>query len=325
MANKIKKFRAALIVVTMLAALAAGAWLIVSWAGGSNRSAPRASAIPGDWIKMPAGSFLMGCSTAELCLEGGEKQRKVTLTRGFEMQATEVTQEQFTKLMGYNPSSFKHCGSRCPVETMSWYEAAAYCNALSLGHGLDSCYACTGKGQDIRCEDAPTYKGARIQACPGYRLPTEAEWEYAYRAGTTTQLHGGKITFCDKKPDPTADRISWYECNSAVKYEGCYIGPELACGTPCKGPHEVGQKEPNRWGLLDMSGNVWEWCHDRYAVDLGEAPVVDPWGPEAGTERTLRGGAWDSTPTRIRATARDMGHPSRARDFCKGFRCVRTR
>ena len=125
--------------------------------------------------------------------------------------------------------------------------------------------------------------------------------------------------------DPGANEIGWYECNSGVTYDPCFDGSEFSCGAACMGTHPVGEKAPNGWGIYDMTGNVWEWCHDRYQEDLGRDAVVDPWGAASGEERLLRGGAFDSTATRLRAAVRDPGHPSEALDFCKGFRCVRTR
>jgi formylglycine-generating enzyme required for sulfatase activity len=278
----------------------------------------------GTFVRIPAGTFTMGSPAGEACREAGETQHAVTLGHGFEIQATEVTQGQFQARMGYNPSHFQACGRECPVEQVMWQEAAAYCNALSVQAKLDRCYECLDEGQEVVCKDAPAFEGARILACPGYRLPTDAEWEYAYRSGSSTALHSGDVETCRDQAADAADKIGWYECNSTVTYDGCFDGSEFACGSPCMGTHPVAKKEPNAWGLYDMSGNVWEWCHDRYREDLGTEAVVDPIGAESGEDRMLRGGAFDSTTTRIRAAVRDPGHPSEALDFCKGFRCVRT-
>lgn len=149
----------------------------------------------------------------------------------------------------------------CPVEYVNWNEAATYCNALSSQKGLDQCYTCTGSGPSVTCSEATAYSGIKIFDCPGYRLPTDAEWEYAYRAGSTTAFYpsdgnSGTITDCDN--DPNADKIGWYRYNSAVTYAGCE-NLSSSGGDPCSGPHPVGQKAPNAWGLYDMGGNVYEY------------------------------------------------------------------
>jgi len=271
----------------------------------TSPGAATCAAIYTKWVAIPAGTFMMGSPTNEPCRYPDETQHQVTLTNSFEIMATEVTQGQFQALMGYNPSKKTACGSDCPVDWVSWYEAAAYCNALSTARGLPQCYACTGSGSAVSCSEVTSYAGAKVYECPGYRLATEAEWEYSYRAGTTTALHSGPITVCTGV-DPNADKIAWYKQNAG--------------GTP----HPVAQKSPNAWSLHDMSGNAWEWCHDWLQTDLGPSPVTDPWGAPSGTGRIARGGSWMHNPQYLRAGLRGGHNIPTARESYLAFRCVRT-
>ena len=285
------------------------------WDGGTGT-------IPGEWLNviqvdLPV-SFMMGSPPAELCRHKSylETHHKVTLTHRFTVAATEVTQAQFKKVRGYNPSDFTDGGANRPVEQVNWHEAAAYCNQLSQIGGLSQCYSCNGDNpKELSCQTASAFRGGikTIYHCPGYRLPTEAEWEYAYRAGTSGPLYQGTLTKCGF--DTAAGAIAWYSGNSTYPAESA-------------GTREVGLKAKNPWGLYDMAGNVYEWIHDYYKVDLGMAPVTDPL-PTASDpgvyvdRRPLRGGGWLSDAEDLRAAARGR-NVATTRNYDIGFRCVRT-
>jgi formylglycine-generating enzyme required for sulfatase activity len=260
---------------------------------------------PGAWVRIAAGTFEMGSPAEELCRTpwvSEESQHRVSLTRPFEMAATEVTQGAFFALMSYRPASFEQCED-CPVEQVNWYEAVAYCNALSVREGFAQCYECSGDGSDVTCALAPSYLGAALLECPGYRLPTEAEWEYAYRSGSTAATYEGDLADCAR--DATVDPIAWYEGNATEQ------------------THPVATKAANAAGLFDMAGNVWEWCHDWHTVDLGTQSVTDPVGPSSGSHRVTRGGSWVDEAGSLRAAMRDSERPATVLNYL-GFRCVRS-
>ena len=258
--------------------------------------------VAGDWVMVQPGTFTMGSPTGESCRYSNETPHDVTLTHPFWIQTTEVTQGAFKSLMGYSPSDFYICGADCPVESVSWHEAVAYCNALSAKIGASQCYACTGSGSSSTCSEATAFGGSNVYLCPGYRLPTDAEWEYAYRSGTQTAFYNGPITACAS--DPKADQIGWYSKN-------------------CGETQPVGQKQASAWGLHDMAGNVFEWCHDWFQKDLGPSTATDPWGPATGTARALRGGSWYGLAQDMRAANRKSMPPT-SLGYDVGFRCVRT-
>jgi len=246
----------------------------------------------------------MGSPKSDTCRYSNEpEQISVTLTHKFEMQTMEVTQDQFFSVMGYRPSNFSSCGGTCPVEQVSWHEAVAYCNALSGKVGLTACYACSGSKENVTCKETTATTGKGIYTCKGFRLPTEAEWEYAYRATTTTAFYNGGIVACSGT-DGNAGKIGWYSANSGST------------------THPVGKKDPNKWGLYDMAGNVWEWCHDGYQSDLGSSALTDP--VFSGSSRVLRGGSCFNNPLFLRAANRDSSSPTYRFNYF-GFRCSRTK
>ncbi|HUU03847.1 MAG TPA: formylglycine-generating enzyme family protein [Myxococcota bacterium] len=274
----------------------------------SGRCVPFA---PKTWAVILAGALVMGSPADEPGREPGEVQHEVTLTHHFAMLSTEVTIGEFVDLMGYDPVDYLQfylCDRECPVSTVNWHEAAAYCNALSAAEGYPECYTCNDSPYYPfvpTCEPSTNY--ATPYDCPGFRLPTEAEWEYAARAGTTTSTYNGTFDedhLCCERPNPALDPVAWF------------------CGEDDLTMHPVGQKQPNSWGLYDMLGNQWEWCHDFHA-DYPPGPATDPWGPPSGTPRVQRGGCFHMCAFFARSAYHGASHPDN-RDENSGFRPVRT-
>jgi formylglycine-generating enzyme required for sulfatase activity len=235
-----------------------------------------------EMVLVPAGEFVMGDEAGE----NDEKPAHRATLSAFYIDACEVTQKSYQALMGRNPAKF--IGPDRPVERVSWLGAVQYCNMRSLREGLQACY----DPKTLACDFT----------ADGYRLPTEAEWEYACRAGTTTGYSFGS----DAGQLP---KYAWFKANAD------------------KATHPVKQKAPNPWGLYDMHGNVAEWCGDFYAESYPGGEAGDPRGPASGQERVLRGGSWASSGEACRSAARAGETPGFA-DVCfgyeaYGFRCVR--
>jgi formylglycine-generating enzyme required for sulfatase activity len=234
-----------------------------------------------EMVLLPAGRFTMG-DKDEI-----DAQPHEVFISSFYIDKYLVTQQQYKKVMEENPSRWK--ADKNPVEQVRWSDAVKYCNTRSLKEGLLPCY------------DLKTWK-CNFDA-NGYRLPTEAEWEYACRAGTKTKYFFGNDS------SKLAD-YAWLDENSGGK------------------PHPVGQKQSNPWGLYDMLGNVWQWCNDFYKVDYyQESPEENPRGPDAGETKVVRGGAWKFSADSCRSGYRYNEDPGYS-DVCfgydiYGFRCVR--
>ncbi len=263
-----------------------------------------------DFATISKGTFTMGSAADEPGHDPDEEPpHSVELTHDFALQRTEVTQWQWLALMGTMPSSHGGCLD-CPVEGVSWYAALRFANARSEAEGLPPCYQLTGcsgePGLGLYCDQVEVNApGGNPYLCKGYRLPTEAEWEYAYRAGTKTAFYAGAPQGADCD-EPTLDPVGWY------------------CGNAEGATHPVGQKTPNAWGLYDMAGNVWEWCWDVYdSAYYGSSPAKDPSGPSTGVFRVMRGGAWDREARFARAAARGSSSPDLRFDEL-GFRLART-
>lgn len=248
---------------------------------------------------IPAGTFLMGSPRDQPGALGLEfPQHPVTITRSFWIGSTEVTQAQYRAVLGVSPSHFA-CGEDCPVETINWLEAITFCNALSQMEGLQECYALEDEEWSLTGLD-----------CTGYRLPTEAEWEFAARAGTTTPFYNGEITNTELQDaceiiDPNSDATAWNCGNSGLE------------------THPVAQKQPNAFGLYDMYGNVWEWVNDWEGYYASDA-VSDPIGGENQRNRKIRrGGSYRDVPRYSRSATR-VPDLYTGRHYCVGLRVART-
>lgn len=283
------------------------------------------------FVHVPAGTYQMGSPTDELGRAADERRHQVTLTHAFYAQITEVTNRQYADLaqwayeegyvavsgvtltdrvgggsfylkqlgsleeIAFDRGAFSTSRPDDPVKYLNWYGAAAYCDWLNLQQGLPLSY----NHRTWECNGGDPYNAE------GYRLPTEAEWEYACRAGTTTALTSGPLVEFDCLPlDPNLDLVAWY------------------CGNARASTNAVRTKAPNAWGLYDVHGNNWEWCNDWYGPYPTTA-AADPVGPAQGTERVLRGGSWTYDALHCRVAYRGTRQPNWAYDDF-GMRVVRT-
>ena len=278
--------------------------------GDATQVAGSGGGCPVGYVRIAPGSFTMGSPNSEEGRDDDETQHRVTITRAYCLKATEVTQGEWQAVMGSNPSQFTGCGANCPVEQVSWEDAVRFANALSKREGLQECY----RGSD--------FVGV---TCTGYRLPTEAEWEYAARAGTTSALYTGNLTIRGQNHGPELNSIAWYGGNSGVNYSNgfdCSGWAEKQFASSTCGPHPVATKTANAWGLYDMLGNVWEWTSDWYG-SYPSGTTSDPAGAQAGSYRVFRGGSWFYDARSVRAAYRHGNTPG-YRSYSLGFRLSRT-
>jgi len=239
----------------------------VDYSGNDSGKTIVVSSINYKMVYIPPCTFLMGSPSSEKDRDGDETQHKVTLTKGFYLGETEVIQGQWRAVMGHNPARFQDCGDDCPVEQVSWEDCQEFIKRLNQKEGTDK-----------------------------YRLPTEAEWEYACRAGSTSAFANGDITETGCGREPNLHKMGWY------------------CGNADNKTHPVAKKDPNNWGLYDMHGNVWEWCQD-WSGDYHSGHVTDPEGLSMRSRRVHRGGSWYLRAGACRSANRHSNSP--------GFRCRR--
>ncbi len=248
-----------------------------------------------EFVRVPAGEFRMG-SESGFADDDEKPVTRVKISRAFYLGKYEVTQGQWETVMGSNPSDFKNCGRDCPVESVSWDDVQQFVRELN---GMEG--------------------GAR------YRLPTEAEWEYAARAGTRTDTPAGDLDLVGTSNAPMLDRIAWYGGNSGVRYDGgvdCSDWNEKQYPSTWCGTHPVGGKAVNDFGLHDMLGNAWEWVEDRYGEYPGGGSVTDPKGPATGFLRVRRGGGWSHDALGCRSAYRAGVIPGNRYHYL-GFRLLR--
>ena len=274
---------------------------------------------PGGWSCIPAGRFTMGTPVGQVGREDGEVAHEVEIERPYLLKRTEVTQGEWQALMNANPSAFPLCGDSCPIENVTWFEALEFANALSREEGRTPCYAldgCSGEPGDGRsCTTATSVGGLD---CWGYRLPTEAEWERAARAGTGTAFYNGSLVDASDgcHDEPALNAAGWYCGNAGGRTHP--VADSASLPNVCNG-----------FGVCDVQGNVWEWVWDAIVEypPAGTSTVLDTLGPgfpEADGPRVARGGSWVTNVIRFcRPASRARGEAA-SRNHALGFRLARS-
>jgi formylglycine-generating enzyme required for sulfatase activity len=265
------------------------------------------------WVS--AGEYERGARSGEVDASGDEQPRhRVRISRTFWVGQHEVTQSQYQEATGRNPSGFSAQGESStrvagidtgpfPVENVTWFDCVDFANRLSRLEGRPPYYRLSGEQRE---GDKITAATVAVAGGEGYRLLTEAEWEYVARAGTATVFAGGDALLPQQANFDGRDRSRLGNREKILQR-----------------PMPVGSYAPNPWGLYDMAGNVWEWVGDWYGAEeyqrhAGVAPV-DPEGPAQGEDRVLRGGSWSSNAQNCRPARRSMNRPGNANDYT-GFR-----
>jgi formylglycine-generating enzyme required for sulfatase activity len=260
-----------------------------------------------DFVRIEGGTFTMGSPSSEPERFDWEGPQHQVTVGSFSMGKHEVTQAEYEAVMGTNPSYFK--GTKLPVEQVSWYDAIEYCNKRSEKEGLTPAYTVNRTRVDPNNKNSDDNDNLKWQVTwnknsNGYRLPTEAEWEYACRAGTAT-------------PFSTGSNITTAQAN----YDGNYPYNKNKKGTYREKTTDAGSFAANSWGLHDMHGNVWEWCWDWYGA-YSSGAQSDPGGAVSGAYRVYRGGSWHVNGRYLRSAYRDYFTPSHRFNYL-GFRLVR--
>jgi formylglycine-generating enzyme required for sulfatase activity len=253
-----------------------------------------------EMVPIPAGSFEMGSPGDEAGRAGDETQHGVSLSRSFLLGRTEVSRGLWAEVLGKRAPSRRE--RNLPVTRVTWAEAADFCNRLSRLEGLATAYS--GRGAFVEPRDGAT----------GYRLPTEAEWEYAARADTHSRYAG---------TDRDAEICQYANVADATALAASPALTPFDCDDGHAELAPVGSFQPNALGLHDLTGNATEWVWDRYAEELGSVPVTDPTGPDDGRDRVSRGGAYFSVPSFVRLAHRTHAAPD-AKSDVRGFRVART-